>query len=192
MNMVDAAIDSRSMGNPQRFRTLTELERGLMALPAAPQTSGAVALLVRKARGGRRETLPSVVLTPDDGVPGDAWGRRADRQSDAQIAVMQRDVAELIANSQPLTLFGDNLFLDFDLSNAALSTGTRVRAGGAILEVTPKAHNGCHKFRGRFGGDALRFVNMPELRHRNLRGIYLRVLSAGEVHVADLFEILRA
>jgi MOSC domain-containing protein YiiM len=33
---------------------------------------------------------------------------------------------------------------------------------------------------------------MPELRHRNLRGIYLRVLSAGEVRLGDPFEILRA
>jgi len=65
---------------------------------------------------------------------------------DAQISVMQREVAELIANGQPLTLFGDNLFVEIDLSVRSLPPGSRVRIGTAILEVTPKAHNGCRKF----------------------------------------------
>jgi hypothetical protein len=57
-------------------------------------------------------------LTSDDGLPGDAWSRQRRRDVDAQLAVMRREVAELIANGQPLTLFGDNLFVDFDLSAA--------------------------------------------------------------------------
>jgi MOSC domain-containing protein YiiM len=103
---------------------------------------------------------------------------------------MELAVAELIANGQPLTLFGDNLFLTLDLSTPNLPPGTRLRIGGAVLEVTPKEHNGCHKFRGRFGTDALRFVSTRPLRHRNLRGIYMRVLDEGEIGPGDGVEVL--
>ncbi|MFN8643443.1 MAG: hypothetical protein U0802_17940 [Candidatus Binatia bacterium] len=49
-------------------------------------------------------------------MPGDGWARRPPRDPEAQLAVMQRDVAALDANGQPLTLFGDNLLVDPDLS----------------------------------------------------------------------------
>ena len=129
-------------------------------------------------------------LSPEAGVPGDAWIRRGTPHPAGQIAVMQLDVSRLIANGQPLELFGDNLFLELDLSNGNLPAGSRVRAGDAILEVTPKPHDGCRKFRGRFGPDALRFVADRERRHRNLRGIYMRVAEAGEVGVGDPVEVI--
>jgi len=109
---------------------------------------------------------------------------------DAALAVMQIDVATLIANEQPLGLFGDNLFLDLDLSTANLPTGSIVRLGAAVAQVTPEPHNGCRKFQARFGNDALRFVCRPETRHRNLRGIYMRVLEPGEVAVGDAVTVL--
>ena len=68
--------------------------------------------------------------------------------------------------------------------------GSRVRVGKAILQVTPVPHNGCRKFRGRFGDNALRFVSKKELHHRNLRGIYMRVLESGEVGPGDLVEVI--
>jgi MOSC domain-containing protein YiiM len=149
-----------------------------------------VALIVRRGEGGTRETLERTMLAVADGVPGDAWGRSPTRKPEGQIAVMQIDIAQLIANGQPLPLFGDNLFLDLDLSAANLPTGSRLRVGRATLEVTPKPHNGCHKFRARFGDDALRFVSRPDLRPRNLRGIYLRVVEAGEVAAGDPVDVL--
>jgi len=87
-------------------------------------------------------------------------------------------------------LFGDNLFLDLDLSVDNLPLGSRVRVGGATLEVTPKPHIGCRKFQARFGPDALRFVSKPALRHRNLRGIYMRVFEAGDAGPGDAVEVL--
>ena len=183
-------IDSRSVGAPERFRALAELAQRLHALPASPEDTGLVAMIVRRVDGGLRETPERARFGCETGVPRDRWGERADRKPDGQIAVMQRDVAELIANEQPLTLFGDNLFLDLDLSARNLPIGSRLRIGGAILEVTPKAHNGCHKFRARFGDDALRFVSKRELRHRNLRGVYMRVLYDGDVAVGDTVEVI--
>jgi MOSC domain-containing protein YiiM len=145
---------------------------------------------MRTCEGGRRETLQKVVLAPDIGVPGDAWCRAAQRNEDMQIAVMEKDVAELIANGQPLTLFGDCLILELDLSSGNLPSGSRVRVGGAVLEVTPTPHNGCRKFRARFGDGALRFVSMRELRNRNLRGIYMRIAEGGEVIVGASVDVI--
>ncbi|HEX9670600.1 MAG TPA: hypothetical protein VGC93_14100, partial [Thermoanaerobaculia bacterium] len=120
--------------------------------------------------GGRRELPDRSRLSPEAGVAGDAWGRRAKRTADTQITAMQADVAELIANGQ-LTLFGANLFLELDLSARNLPVGSRLRIGAPVLEVTPVPHNGCRKFQARFGQEALRFVSGKELRQRNLRGI---------------------
>jgi MOSC domain-containing protein YiiM len=149
-----------------------------------------VILVVKKGLDGLREILSKTNLTPEGGVPGDAWGRAAKPNPEAQLAVMQQDVATLIANGQPLTMFGDNLFLDLDLSAANLPIGSQMRAGGVLLQVTPFPHNGCKKFRARFGDDALRFVSKLELRPRNLRGIYLRVIEGGEIQIGDPVEVI--
>src|SRR5436309_13581554 len=183
-------IDSESLGDPLRHRRLEELEERLEALPRAPRERGRVELIVARSEGGRRESPDRVRLEADAGVPGDAWSRQEGPHAERAITVMQFDVAELIANGQPLALFGDNLFLTLDLSTENLPPGSRVRAGGAVLEVTPMPHNGCRKFRGRFGADAQQFVSKAELRHRNLRGIYMRTVEGGEVAPGDPVEVV--
>ena len=190
MTLHTPRIDSESVGDPLRYRALEELEEGLEALPRAPTERGRVELIVARAAGGRRENPDRVRLEADAGVPGDAWGRQQGPHAERAITVMQFDVAELIANGQPLALFGDNLFLSLDLSTDNLPPGSRVRAGGAVLEVTPMPHNGCRKFRARFGADAQQFVSEPELRHRNLRGIYMRTVEGGEVARGDAVEVI--
>ena len=164
---------------------------GLRALPVAHADRGRVALIVRRLVDGSREMPASVQLSREEGVPGDDWSRRPPRNPEAQLAVMQHAVAELISNGQPLTLFGDNLFVDLDLSAVSLPAGSVLRVGDAIVEVTPKPHNGCQKFRGRFGEAALRFVQAPPTRHLNLRGIYWKVVDPGEARVGDPIEVIR-
>jgi MOSC domain-containing protein YiiM len=184
------AEDYGPHGDASAHLPLVRLEQGLRALAVLDPDVGRLALVVRRHPDGARETLDRVQLSVQDGVPGDGWSRRPPRDPDAQLAVMRRDVAELIANGQPLTLFGDNLFVDLDLSAANLPIGSRLRVGGAVVEVTPKPHNGCHKFRGRFGGDALQFVQQKHTRDQNLRGIYWRIAEPGEVAVGDAIRVL--
>jgi len=177
-------------GDPSRHRPLAELEAALRALPAASRDAGRVALVVRRRADGVRETPERTRLTREDGVPGDDWSRRPPRDPEAQLAVMRREVAELIAHGQPLTLFGDYLIVELDLSAANLPTGSRLRVGEALVEVTPKPHNGCMKFKARFGEAALRFVQAPPTRDQNLRGIYWKVVEPGEVGVGARIEVL--
>jgi hypothetical protein len=177
-------------GDASRHRPLAELKAGLRALPRAPKDAGVLALIVRRRPDGVRETPEYVQLFPDEGVPGDGWTRRPPRDPLAQLAVMRRDVAELIANGQPLTVFGDNLFVDLDLSAGNLPVGTRLRVGEALVEVTSKPHNGCLKFKARFGPDALELVQAKPTRHRNFRGIYWRVVEAGGARVGDPIRVL--
>jgi len=171
--------------DPSRHLPLTALQSGLLALTALSKDSGRLTLIVRRPADGSRETPERLRLSPEEGVPGDKWGRDPERMIDAQICVMQRDVAELIANGQPLTLFGDSLFVELDLSAANLPPGSRLRVGDATVEVTPMPHDGCSKFKKRFGADALFFVNAKATRHLNLRGTYWKVIEAGEVRVGS-------
>jgi hypothetical protein len=182
-------ITSASLGDPRTHHRLETLEARLLTL-TTPQDIGRVTMIVRRAEKGVRECLDRVALTTESGIPGDSWGRRPGASLESQLTVIQSDVATLIANGQPLPLFGDNLYLDLDLSSLNLPTGARVRAGSVVLEVSPLPHNGCQKFNARFGNDALKFVSKKDLRHRNLRGIYMRVVEPGELAVGDRVEVL--
>ncbi len=177
-------------GDSSRHLSLEALDKGFSALPAPRKDIGTLALIVRRRADGVRETPERVRLSPDEGVPGDGWSRRPPREPVAELAVMRRDVAELISNGQPLTVCGDNLFVELDISVGSLAIGARLRVGEAVVEVTPKPHNGCMKFKQRFGQDALKFVNRPSTRDQNLRGIYWKVVEAGEVSVGAAIEVI--
>ncbi|MCA9513230.1 MAG: hypothetical protein KC560_21140 [Myxococcales bacterium] len=170
-------------GDPARHLPLDALESGLAALPASPRDAGVLRLVAFRRSDGVRETPARTRLTPGEGVPGDGWARRPPRDPQAQLAVIHHGVAALVANGQPLPHFGDNLYVDLDLSAENLPFGTRLRVGDALVEMTPKPHDGCAKFRQRFGADALRFVQAGPTRPRNLRGVYWRVVEEGAVEV---------
>jgi hypothetical protein len=161
--------------------SLEQLQAAFAAFRPLPAEAGRLALIVCRRAPGVHDALERVCLSVEEGVPGDEWNRRPPLNLDAQLTVMRRDIADLIACGQPLTTSGDNLIVELDISVGNLPVGTRLSVGAAIVEVTPKPHNGCQKFARRFGEDALRFVNAPATRQHNLRGIYWRVVSAGEV-----------
>ena len=183
----------------ERHVSVERLVSGLERLQPNPTEAGHVALLVARGEEGERSTPSSVRVSPESGVLEDRWARwresgekRFGKESylEMQIAVMEAPVAELIANGQPWTLFGDNVFLSLDLSKENLPTGSRLRLGSATFEVTPFPHNGCKKFNARFGPGALRFVSEKSRRNRNLRGIYLRAIDSGQISIGDKAEII--
>ena len=185
--------------DPRRHLSLEALVQGLEKLAPAPTDSGRVVGLVARGGAGERATPSSIRVTPESGIQGDRWAPERsngesrwgkDQYREMQITTMEAGVGELIANGQPLPLFGDNLLVELDLSSANLPIGSRLRIGSATLEVTPFPHTGCDKFRARFGADALRFISEKSRRPRNLRGIYLRAVEQGEIAVDDKVEVL--
>ena len=189
--MIEPRSTTQQLDVVWRFhRSLEELEGGFRALSPPPADAGRLALIVCRRAAGVHEALERVRLTSEEGVRGDEWNRRAPRNPEAQLTVIRRDIAELIAHGQPLTTSGDNLIVELDISAANLPVGTRLRVGEAVVEVTSKPHNGCHKFARRFGQDAVRFVQAPATRHHNLRGSYWRVVEAGEAGAGAVIQVL--
>ena len=65
-------------------------------------------------------------LTVDDGLAGDNWVARKRIHPDGQITLTNARVVQLYAQERERwPLAGDQLFIDFDLSNAKLAAGDR-------------------------------------------------------------------
>jgi len=178
-------------GDPDRYLPLAQLRRQHEQLAAAPTDRGTLDEICLRLADGSRQTPTEAFLSEDDGLVGDGWARRPPRDPLAQITAINTAIADLIANGQSRTLFGDNLFLSLDLSADNLPPGSEVAIGSVRLVVTPEPHNGCAKFHARFGADALRFVQDRTTRHLNFRGIHFQVLSGGEIRTGMDVEVLR-
>jgi len=179
-------------------RTRDELDASLDTILAAPPDNGTLALIVRRPAVDEREELDEGQLDPSVGLVGDTWNERSSRRTpdgsphpDMQLNVMSARVVELLAaDSSRRALAGDQLFVDLDITASNLPPGTRLAIGTAVIEVTEQPHTGCQKFSGRFGVDALRWVNdHPDLR---LRGLCARVVTAGTVRRGDVVRKLDA
>jgi MOSC domain-containing protein YiiM len=91
----------------------------------------------------------------------------------------------LAQHEERWALAGDQLYVDFDLSDENIPPGTRLAIGSAVLEVSAEPHTGCKKFSARFGVEAMKFVNSPEGKRLHLRGINARIVQAGRIQVGD-------
>ncbi len=178
------------LGDPTCHLSLVDLRTAYGQLAPAPTDHGTVTLLCQRLPDGTRNHPASAIVSHESGLHGDGWSRRPPRDPLCQLTVMNHAVAELIANTQSLGLFGDNLFVTLDLSSENLPIGSHIQVGTAIVELTPEPHNGCAKFHERFGADALRFVQDSRTRHRNLRGVHWRVIENGEIHQGSPVTVL--
>lgn len=170
------------------FKTLGQLEAGLVHILRSPHDQGRVEMIVVRPEEDSRSTPERVEVSPELGVHGDRWGSgRSTPHPDTQITLINARLLDLVAGDRDRwNLAGDNLVVDLDLSPANLLAGQRLEAGSAVLEISEEPHTGCRKFSGRYGADALRFVNHGRGRELRLRGIYASVVKAGEISVGDL------
>lgn len=174
--------------------SMTELEAGLGIIRQSPQDNGLLKMIVRRPKVDEREIVNEAELDLEDGLVGDTWKTRGSKATpdgsaniNAQITLMNmRAIALLAQDESRWALAGDQLFVDFDLSEANIPAGTRIAIGSAMLEISATPHTGCAKFSERFGKDALKFVNSPEGKQLHLRGINARVVQAGEIQVGNV------
>lgn len=167
-----------------------ELETGLDVISQSPKDHGTLDLIVRRPQTGVRETISEGLLDLEVGLRGDNWKTRGgpDRPAkpETQITLTNARAIQHIAQSRERwALAGDQLYIDFDLSEENLPAGTRLSIGDAVVEITSEPHNGCKKFVERFGMDAMLFVNSDLGKKMHLRGVNGRVLQTGNVCVGN-------
>lgn len=173
--------------------TASELEAGLDEIAKSPKDGGVVEMIVRRPDVGAREILREGQLDLADGLVGDSWKRRSSRRTkdgtphpDMQLNLMNSRVVALVSQDKSRWhLAGDQLFVDFDLSEANVPAGTKLAIGSAVIEVTAEPHAGCSKFVERFGLDAMKFVDSDARKDLRLRGINARVVQPGMLRVGD-------
>jgi hypothetical protein len=174
-------------------RTRAELDARIEHLRAAPRDDGALELVVCRPAPFQRQVLDVGVLSTAEGLVGDTWSQRPSRRTpdasphpDMQLTIMGIRVARLLAVSDDrIPLAGDQLYVDLDLSEAALPAGSRLAIGSAVVEITDQPHTGCAKFTERFGLDGSRFINSPIGTELRLRGVNAKVVVDGEVRPGD-------
>ncbi|PQO26223.1 MOSC domain-containing protein [Blastopirellula marina] len=180
--------------------TLEQLHSGLPHIQQSPRDEGVLKAIVIRPKTDERSQLAYCELSLEGGVHGDNWALGCWKSlpdgsphPDVQIAITNSRAIDLIAgDSGRWALAGDNLYVDFDLSEENLPAGQQLAIGEVVLEVTEIPHNGCRKFSDRFGGDALKFVNSSVGKELHLRGIYARVVKSGIVRVGDEIRKLTA
>ncbi|MBI1297245.1 MOSC domain-containing protein [bacterium] len=173
--------------------TTEELEAGLVEVHYAPKDGGELQMIVRRPAVEERELIQTGNLDIVDGLVGDNWRDRGSSSMpdgsanpDAQITLMNARAAQLVAqDKERWPLAGDQLYVDFDLSEENIPPGTRLAIGDAVVEVSALPHNGCKKFVARFGLDAMKFVNSPVGKQLHLRGINAKVVQGGAIRVGD-------
>jgi hypothetical protein len=168
--------------------TISELEAGIDQVIDAPAESGLLSLIVRRPSEGEREVLEVGQLDMADGLIGDRWAQLTSPVDDHynQINVMSaRAIALISGDPDRWQLAGDQLYLDFDISQDNLPAGSRLAIGETVIEVSAMPHTGCQKFSQRFGVDALRFVNSEAGRKLRLRGLNARVVVPGTIRTGD-------
>jgi MOSC domain-containing protein YiiM len=151
------------------------------------------AIVVRPA-SNQRTTLTSALLSPEGGVDGDRWVtdsyyRLTDGRSDprCQVSLMNsRFLRQIAGSEEAICLAGDNLVVDFDLSEANLPAGSRLTIGdGVVLEISDLSHTGCGKLEGRYGNEARTFMNNARGKSLHLRGRFARIVSGGTISIGD-------
>jgi len=176
------------------YQTTEQLEAGMASVLDAPTDEGAVRLVVRRPGKGQREILEAGQFDTEGGLIGDDWVNRPSTKTgkpnpSAQVTVMNARLAELISGDPDPAAWaqcGDQLYVDLDISEANMPTGTHIGIGEVVLEIQAQPHTGCLQFRGWWGPEALRFISSEQGLSLRLRGANTVVVRSGTVRPGDI------
>jgi len=192
MSTIKPSVAERFAEHIPYHRPRAEIERAAAALGNSPLDNGVVEMIICRPAMFERRVLEEGMLEETHGLRGDSWEARGASSPSCradplrQVTMMNsRALAAIAGERDRWQLAGDQLIVDLDLSAESLPAGTRLQIGEAVAEVTEPAHTGCAKFAGRFGADALAWVNAGTGRQHRLRGMYVRVLASGTVRTGD-------
>ena len=185
--VIDCPVDVRVPDRERDFSPSTP------NVAASPRDVGVVHGIVARPDRDRRVVVREAVLDETVGMVGDNWLARGSSSTpdglanpESQLTIMStRVLAAIEPDESRWALSGDQLLVDFDLSLEHLPAGTHILIGETELVISEKPHTGCAKFSGRFGSDALRWINSPEGRDGRYRGVNARVVRGGTVRVGD-------
>lgn len=178
--------------NPTTPPNFAELESKLPYIKSAPKNNGELKMIVVRPSVDERNQLTEGQITKGQGLVGDNWSKKSDfpkgpPNPEKQLTLMNSRCIEVIANSnEDWPMAGDQLFVDFDLSEVNIPAGTQLKIGNeVVVKVSAIPHNGCKKFAARFGTDSVKFVNSKLGKSLHLRGINAQVMKEGTVKVGD-------
>ena len=173
--------------------TIAQLEVGLAEVGRSPTGEGTLELIVRRPVSEEREVLETATLTVEEGLVGDNWNQRPSNRTedggphpDMQLNLINSRFLALIAGDpEHMELAGHQLAVDLSLGSDDLPPWSRIRIGGAVIQVTDQPHTGCAKFTRRFGLDAFHLLKTEVGQAMNLRGICTRVVVPGTIRRGD-------
>ena len=137
------------------------------------------AVCISREKGTAKSSVGRALAVEDFGLENDAHAGKWHRQVSL---LPYEEIEKFKAEGAPVTdgSFGENLITE-GLKLCELPPGTRLRAGGALLEVTQigkECHSRCAI------GRAMGHCIMPE------EGIFARVLAGGVIEAGDAIEIV--
>lgn len=137
------------------------------------------AVCISREKGTAKSSVGRALAIEDFGLENDAHAGKWHRQVSL---LPYEEIEKFKAEGAPVTdgSFGENLITE-GLKLRELPLGTRLRAGGALLEVTQigkECHSRCAI------GRAMGHCIMPE------EGIFARVLAGGVIEAGDAIEIV--
>ena len=173
-----------------------QLEQGLTAVLESPRDVGTLKAIFTRPAENERQSLNEAQLAQSTGIVGDRWRENhwqhlpgGSSDPDTQVSIMNARILEQISggDQQAMGLAGDNLIVDFDLSEENLPTGSELKIGDeVVIKISETPHTGCKKFVQRYGKEAQQFVNSAAGKQHHLRGVLGMIVSDGTIHVGDV------
>jgi MOSC domain-containing protein YiiM len=155
-------------------------------LPKSPRDEGVVEMCVVRPSLGERSTPSEIRLTPERGIEGDRWIDDPRRRPGNQVSLMNVHVLRSVAEGESrMSLAGDNLIVDLDISEENLPPGTRLSIGDVELEISNDPHRPCGQFHARFGATSVKKIARANRTGKRGRGVLAEIVRAGTIRIGD-------